>query len=171
MRWRKWKVLWIIVLFVAMLSFELPRVQASVDYLDNNPNYPLIYCHANYREYLDLTSCNMYEADGYCYYGAGYVAYIEGYGESRPVVSREYKVRRYRQSLDGGSSLEVYIQDRNKWEWIPSYRSDEILEYIRQYGHYGFREHYLPFSYYMFKAIYKQIYGVEYPDGTNGYTY
>ena len=32
--------------------------------------------YADDREYVDLESCNTYEAKGYQYYGAGYVSYI-----------------------------------------------------------------------------------------------
>lgn len=30
---------------------------AAVNNLDDNPNYPATYYHANYREYVDLSSC------------------------------------------------------------------------------------------------------------------
>ena len=49
---------------------------AAVHFMDNDPNYPATYYHANYREYVDLSSCDWNNTlDDYDVYSAGYIAY------------------------------------------------------------------------------------------------
>ncbi|MDY6267762.1 MAG: hypothetical protein SPL39_02160 [Selenomonadaceae bacterium] len=146
--------------FAALLVLGQPTVQASPQYLDNNPMYPVAYYHADDREYVDLESCNTYESGGFQYYGAGYVSY-HGTGEK---VSRTYKVRRFRQSTDGGSSPEYYDEGAKTWVALPSFDKEEIASYLKKFGYQSYIKAYHPYEYYMFKVVYKQVHKEVYPD-------
>ena len=66
-----------VCIFVMGLFLMNPsRTLAAVKFLDDDPNYPATYYHANYREYVDLSSCDWNNTlDDYDVYSAGYIAY------------------------------------------------------------------------------------------------
>lgn len=151
------------VLVIAMLTVLLcnpAKTEASLQYLDNNPNYPVSYYHAGKQEYVDLTSCVHSEDANYHYYSTGYVEVN--------LNERTYKIRKYRQSKDGTSSPQFYNDYNGNWITIPSYDLEEVRNYINNHGYMGYIVDYHPYHYYMFKIVYKHTIGVEYPDNMQG---
>lgn len=158
-------VLFTAAAFALLFFVQPPTASASLHYLDNNPNYPLAYSHANYREYVDLTSCTFNADDpDYYTYATGYIAYYRDADGS----SREYKIRQFRQAKDGSRNPQFY-SDHGRWLTFPTFDADEIWRCIQQHGYLGYMETYYPYAYYMFKIVYKQAHGVEYPDKLNGH--
>ena len=49
--------------FALFFLVQPHAASASLQYLDDDPNYPVSYYHANYREYVDLRSCT-FSAEG-----------------------------------------------------------------------------------------------------------
>ena len=156
----RWFRFWMASLLLAAVMMCQPAAEASPQYLDNNPMYPVSYYYADDREYVDRESGNTYEAKGYQYYGAGYVSYHVN-GEK---VTRTYKVRRFRQSTDGGSAPEYYDEAAEDWVKLPDYDKDAITAYLKQFGYKSYIRAYHPYEYYMFKLVYKQVHGEAYPD-------
>ncbi len=46
------------LLVVVLFLMNPSNTLAAVSFLDDDPNYPATYYHANYREYVDLSSCD-----------------------------------------------------------------------------------------------------------------
>ena len=138
---------------------------AAVNNLDDNPNYPATYYHANYREYVDLSSCAWDDAlDDYDVYSTGYIALtFTPEGESR-----RYLTRSFRQVKDGSEPPQFYNAHTQEWITIPVYDRNEIRQYKQDNGYLGYIEHYHAYAYFMFKAVYKETRGVEYPDNLEG---
>ncbi len=138
---------------------------AAVNFMDNDPNYPATYYHANYREYVDLSSCDWNDTnDDYDIYTTGYVACtLAPEGESR-----KYLTRRFRQVKDGSEPPQFYNAHTREWITIPVYDRNEIRQYKQDKGYLGYIEHYHAYAYFMFKAVYKKTRGVEYPDNLEG---
>ncbi|WP_154651167.1 hypothetical protein [Propionispira raffinosivorans] len=132
--------------------------------MNDDPNFPVSYYHANYREYVDLNSCAFIfnNADEY-EFAVGYVGVVIGGGSS-------YHIRHYRQLKDGHSLPQFYNENKNQWIAIPLYHYSEIEMYITSHGYLGYINDYHAYSYYMFKYAYKQLWGVEYSDELNGTT-
>ncbi len=133
--------------------------------LDDDPNYPATYYHANYREYVDLSSCDWDDTlDDYDVYSAGYIAYtLTPEGESR-----KYLVRSFRQIKDGSEPPQFYNVNTQEWITIPVYDRNEIRQYKQDKGYLGYIEHYHAYAYFMFKTVYKATRGEEYPDNLEG---
>ena len=49
--------------FALFFLVQPHTASASLQYLDDDPNYPVSYYHANYREYVDLSSCTFSDED------------------------------------------------------------------------------------------------------------
>lgn len=45
------------LLAMALFLIHPPATLVAMNNLDDNPNYPATYYHANYREYVDLSFC------------------------------------------------------------------------------------------------------------------
>ncbi len=153
--------IFVMVLFLMNTSIAL----AAVNFLDDNPNYPATYYHANYREYIDLSSCAWDDTlDDYDVYSAGYIAYtFSPEGESR-----RYLTRSFRQVKNGSEPPQFYNANTQEWITIPVYDRSEIQHYKQAKGYLGYIEHYHAYAYFMFKAVYKETRGVEYPDNLEG---
>lgn len=142
------------------------KAHASNQYLDNDPNYPLSYAHAHYLEYVDLISSTYNdESCEYDTYATGYVAY----SMEKDFNTSSYQTRLFRQIKNRSQNPQVF--ENGQWVSLPAYNSPEIQAYIKAYGYAEYVEHYHPFAYYMFKIIYKQVRGTDYPDGLNGDTF
>ena len=144
---------------VASLLFPSSS-EASLQFLDNNSNYPVSYYHAAKQEYVDLTSCVHHEDEWYHYYATGYIEVN--------FDTRSYKVRKYRQSKDGTSSPQFYNDYNGNWVTMPFYDLKSVRNYIATHGYMGYISTYHAYQYYMFKIVYKKIIGVEYPDTMEG---
>ena len=152
--------------FALLFLAQFSTASASLQYLDNNPNYPVSYYHANYREYVDLTSCTFSaEDENYYTYATGYIAYVRDPDGD----SRVYRLRQFRQAKNGGENPQFY-SNGGKWVSIPAFDHGEISRYIKSHGYMGYIDDYHPYAYYMFKLVYKQTRGVDYPDNLNGDT-
>lgn len=152
--------------FALFFLVQPHTASASLQYLDDDPNYPVSYYHANYREYVDLSSCTFSAEDpDYYTYATGYVAYYRDADGS----FREYRIRQYRQSKDGGSNPQFYSA-QGRWLSMPAFDYDEISRYIQSHGYTGYIDDYHAYPYYMFKIVYKKTRGVEYPDNLHGQT-
>ena len=153
------------LLVMALFFINPSSTLAAVNNLDDNPNYPAKYYHANYREYVDLSSCAWDDMlDDYDVYSTGYIAYTfapEG-------DSRKYLARTFRQVKDGSEPPQFYNATTQKWITIPVYDHNEIRQYKKDNGYLGYIEHYHAYAYFMFKAVYKATRGVEYPDNLEG---
>ena len=153
-------------IFVMVLFLMHPSgALAAVNNLDNNPNYPATYYHANYREYVDLSSCAWDDTlDDYDVYSTDYIAFtFSPEGESR-----RYLTRSFRQVKDGSEPPQFYNAHTQEWITIPVYDRNEIRQYKMDNGYLGYIEHYHAYAYFMFKAVYKETRGVEYPDNLEG---
>ena len=150
---------------MALFLMHPSTTLAAVNNLDDNPNYPATYYHANYREYVDLSSCAWDDTlDDYDVYSAGYIAYtFSPEGESR-----RYLTRSFRQVKDGSEPPQFYNANTQEWITIPVYDRNEIRQYKMDNGYLGYIEHYHAYAYFMFKAVYKETRGVEYPDNLEG---
>ena len=153
------------LLAMALFLMHPSGALAAVNHLDDNPNYPATYYHANYREYVDLSSCAWDDTlDDYDVYSAGYIAYtFSPEGESR-----RYLTRSFRQVKDGSKPPQFYNAHTREWITIPVYDRNEIRRYKQENGYLGYIEHYHAYAYFMFKAVYKETRGVEYPDNLEG---
>ena len=154
------------ITFVSLLFLANPSsTLAAVHFMDDDPNYPATYYHANYREYVDLSSCAWNdEHDDYDVYSTGYIAFTfvpEG-------KLKNYFSRRFRQVKDGSEPPQFYNASTREWITIPVYDRNEIQLYKKYKGYLGYIEHYHPFEYFMFKTVYKETRGVEYPDNLEG---
>ena len=137
--------------FALFFLVQPHTASASLQYLDDDPNYPVSYYHANYREYVDLSSCTFSDEDpDYYTYATGYVAYY-----------------RDAESKDGGSNPQFYSA-RGQWLSMPVFDYDEIWRYIKSRGYTGYIDDYHAYPYYMFKIVYQKTRGVEYPDNLHG---
>lgn len=153
----------IIALVVLIMSSS--NTIAAVNFMDNDPNYPATYYHANYREYVDLSSCDWNDTlDDYDVYSTGYIAFtFAPEGESR-----KYLTRRFRQVKDGSEPPQFYDAPTKKWITLPVYDRNEIQQYKKFKGYLGYIEHYHAFEYFMFKTVYRETRGEEYPDNLEG---
>ena len=132
--------------FALFFFSQLPTASASLQYLDDDPNYPVAYYHANYREYVDLSSCTFSAEDAdYYTYATGYVAYYR----DPDGTFREYRIRQFRQAKDGGSNPQFYSAN-GRWIAMPTFDAGEISRYIQQHGYMGYIDSYHPYAYYMF---------------------
>lgn len=151
----------VMLLFIVNLSSTF----AAVHFMDDDPNYPATYYHANYREYVDMSSCDWNDTlDDYDVYSTGYIAFMfapEG-------ESRKYETRSFRQVKDGSEPPQFYNAKTKEWITIPVYDRDEIQRYKKYKGYLGYIERYHAFEYFMFKAVYKETRGEEYPDNLEG---
>ena len=161
------RVPYLAVSIIALVLFIMSssNIIAAVNYMDNDQNYPATYYHANYREYVDLSSCSFNnEHDDYDVYSTGYVACtLASEGESR-----KYLTRTFRLVKDGNEPPQFYDAKTQDWITIPVYDRDEIQRYKKNKGYLGYIEHYHAFEYFMFKAVYKETRGEEYPDNLEG---
>lgn len=115
---------------------------------------------------MDLSSCTFSDEDpDYYTYATGYVAYYRDADGS----FREYRIRQYRQSKDGGSNPQFYSA-QERWLSMPAFDYDEISRYIQSHGYTGYIDDYHAYPYYMFKIVYKKTPGIEYPDNLHGQT-
>ena len=155
----------VIIFAVGLLSINPSGTLAAVHFMDDDPNYPATYYHANYREYVDLSSCAWDDTlDDYDVYSAGYIAYtFSPEGESR-----RYLTRSFRQVKDGSEPPQFYNAHTQEWITIPVYDRNEIQQYKKYKGYLGYIERYHAFEYFMFKAVYKETRGEEYPDNLEG---
>ena len=153
------------LLAMALFLIHPPATIVAMNNLDDNPNYPATYYHANYREYVDLSSCAWDDTlNDYDVYTAGYIAYtFSPEGESR-----RYLTRSFRQVKDGSEPPQFYNAHTQEWITIPVYDRNEIRQYKMDKGYLGYIEHYHAYEYFMFKAVYKKTRGVEYPDNLEG---
>lgn len=139
---------------------------ASLEYLDNNADYPVSYYHANYREYVDLTSCTFREDSAYLYYATGYISFVIGPEND----IRAYHTRQFRKAKDGISAPQFYDESAKEWVTMPAYDYGEISRYITEHGYSAYISDYYPYEYYMFKIVYEKINEVPYPDNLEGKT-
>ncbi len=157
---------WITGVFAALLLIvALPSTLAAVHFMDDDPNYPATYYHANYREYVDLSSCDWNDTnDDYDIYTTGYIACtLAPEGESR-----KYLVRSFRQIKDGSEPPQFYDAQTKEWITLPVYDRNKIQQYKKYKGYLGYIEHYHPFAYFMFKTVYQETRGEAYPDNLAG---
>lgn len=161
----RFPVLAVSILVMVLFLMNPSGAFAAVHFMDNDPNYPATYYHANYREYVDLSSCAWNdEHDDYDIYSTGYLACtLSPEGEAR-----KYMTRSFWQVKDGSEPPQFYNADTQEWITIPIYDRDEIQQYKKYKGYLGYIEHYHAFAYFMFKAVYKETRGVEYPDNLEG---
>lgn len=153
------------IVFAAITMCINVSIAFAVDYfLDNDSNYPVTYYHANYREYVDLSSCSWNGThDDYDVYSTGYIACtFEAEGETQ-----KYLTRSFRQIKDGSAPPQFYNAGTHEWITIPVYDRNKVEEYKQTNGYIGYIEHYHAFEYFMFKAIYRETRGKEYPDNLN----
>ena len=134
------------------------HVEAIPQYLDNEPNYPLSYAHANYREYVDLISCTHNdESETYETYAVGYIAYtMDVTGGTSTYQTRVFRCRK-----DRTQNPQVY--ENEEWLTLQSYSESEGQRYIEQYGYTEYIEHYHLYARSMFNIVYEQISGMPYP--------
>ncbi len=153
--------IFVMVLFLMHPSSTL----AALHFMDNDPNYPATYYHANYREYVDLSSCDWNGTlDEYDVYSTGYIACtLAPEGESRI-----YLTRSFRQIKDGSEPPQFYNAQTQDWITIPVYDRDEIQRHKKNKGYVGYIEHYHAFEYFMFKTVYRETRGEEYLDNLEG---
>ncbi len=101
------------------------HVEATPQYLDNDPNYPLSYAHANYCGYVDLISCTYNDEDEtYETCSSRYIAYTMNItGDTSTYQTRTFRFRK-----DRTQPPQVY----ENGEWIPlqSYGESEGQRYI-----------------------------------------
>ncbi len=155
----------VIIFTMGLLSTNPSGTLAAVHFMDEDPNYPATYYHANYREYVDLSACDWNDTnDGYDVYSTGYIACtLAPEGESR-----KYHTRSFRQVKDGIEPPQFYDTKAQEWITIPVYDRNEIQQYKKYKGYLGYIEHYHAFEYFMFKMVYKETHGEEYPDNLEG---
>ncbi len=153
------------LLVMVLLLMNPSRALATVHFMDSDPNYPATYYHANYREYVDLSSCDWNDTnDDYDVYSTGYIACTLASEEE----SRKYLTRSFRQVKDGSEPPQFYNAKTQEWITIPIYDRDEIQRYKKYKGYLGYIERYHAFEYFMFKVVYKETRGEEYPDNLDG---
>ena len=141
------------------------NTSAAVRFMDNDSNYPVTYYHANHKEYVDLSSCNWNDThDDYDVYSTGYIACVfDTEGENQ-----KYLTRSFRQVKDGSEPPQFYNSNTQEWVTIPLYDLNKVQKYKQENGYIGYIEHYHAFEYFMFKAVYKETRGKEYPDNLEG---
>lgn len=162
----KTMALYITRILATMLLIVFPSgTFASVHHMNDDLNYPATYYHANYREYVDLSSCSLNEEhDDYDIFTTGYIACtLTPEGESR-----KYLTRSFRQVKDGSEPPQFYDAKMQDWITIPTYDRNEIQQYKKYKGYLGYIEHYHAFEYFMFKTVYRETRGEEYPDNLEG---
>ncbi len=153
-------------IFTSLLFIVIPSSTfAAAHFMDDDSNYPATYYHANYREYVDLSSCDWNDTnDDYDVYSTGYISCtLTPEGESR-----KYLVRSFRQVKDGNEPPQFFNADTQVWITIPVYDLDEIQRYKKYKGYLSYIEHYHAFEYFMFKTVYRETRGEEYPDNLEG---
>ena len=147
------------ILVMALFLQHPSGTLAAVHFLDDDPNYPAPYYHANYREYVDLNSCDWHDTLDDCdFYSMGYIAYtfaLEG-------ESRQQLMCRFRIVKDDSEPPQFYNSNAQAWITIPVYGRDEIQQYKKYKGYLGYIEHF------MFKTVYRETRGEEYPDNLEG---
>ena len=153
------------VLAALLLIVASPSTLAAVHFMNDDPNYPATYYHVNYREYVDLSSCDWNDTnDDYDIYTTGYIACtLAPEGESR-----KYLARSFRQIKDGSEPPQFYDAQTKEWITLPVYDRNEIQQYKKFKGYLGYIEHYHAFEYFMFKTLYRETRGEEYLDNLEG---
>ena len=108
------------LLVVFTIIWVYPHVEAIPQYLDNDPNYPLSYAHANYHEYVDLISCTHNdENETYETYAVGYIAYTMNVtGDTSTYQTRIFRCRK-----DRTQNPQVY--ENGEWVTLQSYSESE----------------------------------------------
>ncbi len=154
------------VLLAAFLVAGLPAlIFAAPKCMDDDPNYPATYYHGNYREYVDLSSCDWNaENDDYDLYTAGYVGYVL----SPDGDSRTYKTRTFRQAKNETAPPQFLNTATKEWVSFPEYDRVAIQQYKKYNGYLGYIENYHAFEYFMFKAVYRETRGEEFEDRLEG---
>lgn len=128
--------------------------------LNNDPNYPMSYGHANWWEYVDLSSIVGGAYDGeYYQFAVGYVLEYVNHGHD---YQYEYRTRRFRTGMVN-SLVQYYVEEKDKWVTIPIQDKQLVSEFIRKNGYAAYEDHFHPEAYRMFQIAYpdfcKSMYG------------
>ncbi len=133
---------------------------ATGQFLNGDSNYPMTYGHANWWEYLDLSSCTIVaDTDDYYELAACYIREIAGREERY-----SYHTRYFRKEKKEGSLPKYRGEGEEKWTTIPAQEKALVSEFIERYGYFPYFKRFHPAAYYMFKDVYRQVWGVDYID-------
>ena len=69
---------------------------------------------------------------------------------------------------DGSEPPQFFNTSTREWITIPVYDRNKIQLYKRYKGYLGYIEHYRLLEYFMFKTVYRENRGKEYPDNLEG---
>ena len=136
-------------------------VAATGQFLNGDPNYPMSYGHANWWEYVDLSSIVGGEYDGeYYQFAVGYV--LERFDSSSGEKVYEYRTRRFRTGMVD-SLVQYYVEKEDKWVTIPIQDKQLVYEFQQKNGFFPYLHHFHPEAYRMFQIAYpdlcKSMYG------------
>lgn len=130
---------------------------ATGQFLNGDPNYPMSYGHANWWEYVDLSSIVGGEYDGeYYQFAVGYV--LERFDSSAGEKVYEYRTRRFRTGMVN-SLVQYYVEKKDKWVTIPIQDKQLVSEFIRKNGYSAYEVHFHPEAYRMFQIAYPGLCG------------
>lgn len=127
-------------------------------FLDGDSRYPLVFGINPHRHYLDLDSCVVISGDA-----DAFEIYAEGIYQSTDVaVQHENPVYRFRKNEETDGALQFGVENNQEWRTIPNpYDQGAMEEALDELGRVDFH---FP-TYYIFKIVYRHLFGIPYEDG------